>query len=299
MSVHTSPAAGVRESFVTTRRIGVVGNPNSGKTTLFNKLCGLRAKTANFPGTTVEARFGTLTGSDPIQRFELVDLPGHYGLNLDRPESRICRDYLAGRLGGTRRPESVLVVVDATNLARNLIFASQALQQGLPAVVALTMIDVARRRGMLIDVERLGRELACPVVPVSARTGEGIEALRAALTAPALSRAPLPDPTRAQQAAEWAERVAAAAVDPGAAAASDGLTDRLDRALTHPVLGVLAFGAVMTGLFWTIFSLASVPMDLIEVIFVLLGDWAGARMTATGPHPCALCRADHGTVGDG
>ncbi|MHC4429447.1 MAG: ferrous iron transporter B, partial [Planctomycetota bacterium] len=190
----------------------------------------------------------------------------------------------AGRLGGARRPESILVVVDATNLARNLIFASQALQQGLPAVVALNMMDLARRRGLSINIERLAEQLGCPVVPVSARTGEGLDALRAALAAPVLSRVPLPDPTSAQQAAEWAERIAAAAADPEVAAAPDRLTDRLDQVLTHPLLGLLVFCAVMTGLFWTIFSLASVPMDLIEILFILLGDLAGALLPAGAIH---------------
>ena len=107
------------------RRVLLLGNPNTGKTTLFNRLCGIRSKTANFPGSTVEAHIGVATA--PGVRYEITDLPGHYGLNLERPESQFCKAYLAGRVPQASRPEAVLVVADATNLARNLIFVSQAL----------------------------------------------------------------------------------------------------------------------------------------------------------------------------
>jgi ferrous iron transport protein B len=256
------------------RCIALVGNPNSGKTTLFNRLCGLRARTANFPGTTVEARLGT-TG-DGVARYNVIDLPGHYGLNLDRPESRVCREYLGGSVPRLPRPDAVLIVLDATNLARNLVFASQALQQGIPAVVALNMIDSARARGVRIDVAALEARLGCPVVAVSARSGEGLAALLEALRAPRLSAVPLPDPEVAQGAAEWAQRVARACAGGAEAHGADSLTDRLDSILTHPVLGLLVFAAVMTGLFWVIFSLASLPMDLIELLFAHLGRWVGA-----------------------
>ncbi len=255
-------------------RVAVVGNPNSGKTALFNRLCGLRARTANFPGTTVDARVGRLVRGG--RRLQIVDLPGHYGLNLDRPESRFCKDYLAGRIAAAERPDAMLVVADATNLARNLIFVSQALQQGLPAVVALNMMDLARRGGLAFDPEMLSQRLGCPVVPVSARRGEGIDALLRALDSPRISRAALPDPTLAQQAAEWAGAVAAECTRSGAAPARPTPTDRLDALLTHPVLGLTVFAVVMAGLFCAIFSLAAVPMDLIDLVFARLGAWAGA-----------------------
>ena len=132
----------------TPRTVVLAGNPNTGKTTLFNRLCGVRAKTANFSGSTVEARIGSTT----VDHHEvcIVDLPGVYGLNLDRPESRVCKEYLAGAHTLSVDAEAALVIADATNLARNLIFVSQALQQGLPTVVALTMTDVARSRGITI-----------------------------------------------------------------------------------------------------------------------------------------------------
>jgi ferrous iron transport protein B len=263
-------------------RFAVVGNPNTGKTTLFNQLCGVRARTANFPGVTIEARIGArvVAGS----RWEFVDLPGHYGLNLDRPESRLCRDYIAGALREVPRPHAVLIVADATNLARNLIFVSQALQQGLPAVVALNMIDLAQRRGLTVDAHALSEYLGCPVVPVCARSGAGIDDLLRALAAPTRTSASLPDPTVAQGAAEWAEGVLAASAggDHAVGRAFDTLTDRLDAAFTHPLLGILAFAAVMSGLFYAIFALAAVPMDLIDLLFAHLGALAG-RVLPAGP----------------
>ncbi len=273
MSVARDAGAGRKTGrAAATTCVAIVGNPNSGKTTLFNRLCGVRARTANFPGTTVEARLGTTGGTE--SRFELIDLPGHYGLNLDRPESRLCKEYLAGGVPRLPRPDAVLVVLDATNLARHLIFASQALQQGTPAVVALNMVDSARARGMRVDAAALEARLGCPVVPISASSGEGLESLLKALRAPRLSSAPLPDPTVAQSAAEWAQSVARACTS-GDAHGADRLTDSLDAILTHPVLGLVVFAVVMTGLFCVIFSLASLPMDLIELLFAHLASWIG------------------------
>ena len=254
----------------------LLGNPNTGKTTLFNRMCGIRSKTANFPGSTVEARLGTCARDGDTCR--LVDLPGIYSLNLDRPESRICRDYLKGEVRLGDLPGAVLIVADATNLVRNLVFVSQALQQGLPAVVALTMIDVAQRRGLSIDIERLAARLGCPVVPVNARTGKGVEALVRAMVAPRMSDADLADPIDVRAATTWAGHTLEGILG-GAGAVGhrqDTLTDRLDTAFTHPVLGLGVFAAVMVGLFYTIFSLATVPMDGLNWIFSRLGAAAGS-----------------------
>lgn len=266
------------------KRYAVVGNPNTGKSTLFGRLCGVRIKTANFPGTTVEARIGTVARDG--HRYELVDLPGHYGLNLDRPESRFCKAYLGGQVGAAPPPQAVLVVADATNLPRNLVFVSQAIQSGLPAVVALNMTDLAQRRGLTIDPGALSRQLGCPVVPICARTGEGLDRLCEQMSAPRPGGPSLPDPTAAQAAAEWADRVVeqSAGGDRAVGASSDTLTDRLDAAFTHPVLGVLVFAAAMTGLFYAIFTLAGVPMDLIDLLFAHLGTWAGALLPAGAVH---------------
>ena len=261
-----------------TPRIAVLGNPNTGKTTLFNRLCGVRARTANFPGSTVEGRIGTHRSPAGHVELELVDLPGSYSLTIDVPEARVCRDCLQGSLDGVE-PDAMLVVLDATNLRRNLQFAAQALAHRLPAVVALNMWDTARARPGCVDPAELSRRLGCPVVPVSGRTGEGLAALDVALDtvvdlpfgADALvARLQKLPPTDATQAmlASWADQVArSAAPATPARDAEDSLVDRVDVALTHPFVGIAVFAVTMAALFSAIFMVASVPMDLIDLVF--------------------------------
>jgi ferrous iron transport protein B len=258
----------------------LLGNPNTGKTTLFNRLCGLRSKTANFPGSTVEARVGNCVISGK-NAYHIVDLPGLYSLRLDRPESQVARDYLEGRLRFDRAAEALVIVADATNLSRNLVFAAQALQLGLPAVLALNMSDLAQKRGLTVDDQQMSEYLGVPVVHVCARSGEGVDRLLAAMREPQQSNAALPDPAAcattvdySSACSRWANGVVAQSVggDHAVGAAHDTVTDRLDAAFTHPVLGLVTFIAIMAGLFWTIFALASVPMDLIEGIFGVLGE---------------------------
>ena len=203
-----------------TPRLALLGNPNTGKTTLFNHLCGLRAKTANFPGTTTDARIGrTAVGADRAAgrgsgvSVEVVDLPGTYRIHLELPEARICRDVLQGE-GLYRQPDAVVVVVDATNLARNLYLVGELLASRLPTVVALNMVDIARRRGLSLDAGRLAERLGCPVVPMVARRGTGVEKLRREIDRalhepppPAIDREPLPDVRDFAALAAWADRV--------------------------------------------------------------------------------------------
>lgn len=260
--------------------IALLGNPNTGKTTLSNRLCGLRSKTANMPGSTVEAKIGTWTTSG-VHR-QLIDLPGFYGLHLDRPESTTCRAYLHGELEGMDPPGLAIVVVDATNLQRNLHLVNQVLQEGLPAVVAVNFIDVAHRRGIDIDTDALSSELGCPVVSISGRTGEGITELEQVLEQETRAGEGLPDPGDSKACNEWSEQVVARCLRSGPVVghASDRMTERLDAAFTHPVLGVLAFAAIMLGLFYSIFALATLPMDLIEVFFGGLGSWVQDMLPA-------------------
>ncbi len=261
-----------------TPRIAVLGNPNTGKTTLFNRLCGVRARTANFPGSTVEGRIGTHRSPAGHVELELVDLPGSYSLTIDVPEARVCRDCLQGSLDGVE-PDAMLVVLDATNLRRNLQFAAQALAHRLPAVVALNMWDTARARPGCVDPAELSRRLGCPVVPVSGRTGEGLAALDVALDTVVdlpfgadalvarLQKLPPADATQAML-ASWADQVTRAAA-PAAPAPdpADSLVDRVDVALTHPFVGIAVFALTMAALFSAIFMVASVPMDLIDLVF--------------------------------
>jgi len=164
----------------------VVGNPNSGKTTLFNALTGLRQKVGNYPGVTVEKKSGQFIGQHG-EKIELLDLPGSYSLGAHAPDERITRDVLLDLRQDTPRPERLLCVVDASHLERNLYFISQVLELGLPTVVALNMVDVAQAQGTPVSATRLSEELGVPVIPVQATRRESILPLRLAL-----SRAEIP-----------------------------------------------------------------------------------------------------------
>ncbi len=252
------------------RRVALLGNPNTGKTTLFNRLCGLRHKTSNFPGTTQEVRIGAVHDAD----LHLIDLPGVYSIELDLSESEVCRRVLAGQLAPPGEepgePDAVCVVLDAANLPRNLVLAGEVLRRRLPTVVAVNMIDLARRQGLTPDAAVLSRELGCPVVLVSARTGEGIDRL-----AHALDQACIPThtpPGTRDGIEQWAERIAIEALSHQSAPARRSTrTDRLDAVILHPVLGSLVFALVMAGLFAAVFKVATYPMDWIDSIFTHLG----------------------------
>ncbi len=255
--------------------VALLGNPNTGKTTLFNRLTGLRHKTSNFPGTTLEARVGRLSApakDGASEAVDAIDLPGVYSLELDLIESEVCRAVLAGRVAPrgqpVAEPSAICVVADATNLARSLMLVGEALRRRLPSVVALNMSDLARSRGIAIEAGALARELGCPVVPVCARSGEGLEALRGALAAPAISN--VTPPGSAEGLRAWAQDLHARVARAPAGASHDALTDRLDRLFTHRVLGLVIFAAMMTGLFYTLFTIARVPMDLIDHLFAWL-----------------------------
>jgi ferrous iron transport protein B len=259
-------------------RLVLVGNPNTGKTTLFNALCGARAKTSNFPGTTTATRTGRAELSNDAS-VEVLDIPGIYELHLDSAEARIARDVLEGGHMG-----AAVVLVDASNLTRSLVLAGQILAYDLPVVVVLNMIDLAQRRGLTVSPAVLSRRLGVPVVPMVARKGEGLaplkQTLARVLTAPRSARPA--DVPRGIDALEplslWADDVLLEAAGGANVSDVDTFTERLDTAFTHPVLGLLAFVATMGGLFWTLFALATVPMDLIEATFAGLGDVARALL---------------------
>jgi ferrous iron transport protein B len=253
-------------------RVALIGNPNTGKTTLFNRLCGLRHKTSNFPGTTQEARVGTVArrDTDHPRAIELVDLPGIYSLELDMSEAEVCRRVLAGTMavpgGPVAAPDAVCVVIDASNLPRTLLLVGEALRRRLPTVVALNMMDVARRRGLIIEPLVLEQLLGCRVVPCNARSGEGVESLRLALGSAVV---PNHTPPGTQDGLErWADTVCQRLFDRAEPPdVHDRLSDRVDRVVTHPVAGLGIFLSVMAILFFAIFSLAQVPMELLDGLF--------------------------------
>lgn len=270
-------------------RVALLGNPNTGKTTLFNRLCGLRHKTSNFPGTTQEARVGEVRGSGGVsgagRTIEFIDLPGTYSLEIDQNEAEICRRVLAGTLAPRgepgRAPDAVCVVLDSTNLPRNLVLAGEVLRRRLPTLVVANMTDLARSRGLHISVAALEERLGCGVLAINARSGEGVDGVLPRVQA---ARVPNRTPPGSQDELErWAEEVTlAAASSPGGSGSARAvpLTDRLDHVFTHPVLGVLCFVLVMGGLFWSIFALARYPMDWIDAIFRWAGGWLDATMPA-------------------
>src|SRR5215470_2630848 len=156
----------------------LTGNPNCGKTTLFNALTGLRAKVGNYAGVTVERKEGRLLGVPAALNTRALDLPGSYSLSPQSLDEQISRDVLLNRLPELPAPALIVVVVDASNLQRNLYYATQVIELGHRTLIALNMIDVAQSNGHAIDAEKLSRELGVPVLPIVASTGQGVDALR-------------------------------------------------------------------------------------------------------------------------
>ncbi|MCA1616095.1 MAG: ferrous iron transporter B [Acidobacteria bacterium] len=161
--------------------VALAGNPNAGKTSLFNALTGMRQKVANYPGVTVERKEGVWTLGEGGANSRLVDLPGLYSLDAASLDERIARDVLTGRAEGVPRPDVIVAVVDATNLERNLYLTTQLLETGRPVVVALTMVDLAERQKLGVDAEKLSAGMGVPVVPVVATQGRGLDALARAV----------------------------------------------------------------------------------------------------------------------
>ncbi len=266
--------------------LALVGNPNAGKTTLFNALTGLRAKTANFPGTTVERKVGRLHLDG--QQIVVVDLPGLYSLDSTSPDEKLAADALQGKLEHTA-PDAALVVVDATNLERNLFLVSQLLDLDCPVIVALNMMDMARRDGIRIDLKKLRAELGCVVMPISARNGTGIEELKqeiARLVGGAMPESVAhskPDCGSCtgctfQARYEWTEQISTKVMDAELARRS-AWTEKIDDIVTHPTVGVAVFLTVMLAVFALIFWAAKIPMDLIDHLFASVG----TRVTALLP----------------
>ncbi len=175
--LHTVPGTRVQQDR-TGRHVVLTGNPNCGKTTLFNALTGLRAKVGNYPGVTVERKEGRLTGTTKDHPVIILDLPGTYSLSPQSLDEQIARDVLFHRLSEVSPPELVVVVVDASNLQRNLYFATQVIELGYPTLIALNMMDVAQANGHAIDAAQLGAALGVPVFPIVASAGRGVPALR-------------------------------------------------------------------------------------------------------------------------
>ncbi len=313
--------------------IVLAGNPNAGKTTLFNALTGLRQKVANYPGVTVERKEGSWSLRNQPNAARLIDLPGLYSLDAASIDERIARDVITGQIAGLPAPDVIVAVVDATNLERNLYLVAQLLEYGRPLVVALTMVDLAKRRDFEIDVEHLSRALGVQVVPVNASHHLGIEELADAAAKAAMVEGPgagwvlteaaereiaalvgnngtrvdrhtavydlfgqeLPESQPRQDAVKsardrlaksdtewwkqpmlaryaWIDEAASGAIVRKDREQRLSLTEKIDKLFTNKFLGPLILLVVMFVVFQTIFSWATLPMDLIDKGFGLLGD---------------------------
>lgn len=257
--------------------VALVGNPNCGKTALFNRLTGSHQKVANYAGVTVErkeGRFRTAAG----KLLRLLDLPGTYSLYPRSPDEQVTVDVLRGHATGEKRPDLVVCVVDATNLRRNLRLVLGVKRMGLPCVVALNMADLAEKQGLKIDTEALSRELGVPVVRTVAIDSGGAGLLQTALDDTALwhggaeadSATPEADPRGDQEAVRaMLERLGLAAAVPHAR------SDRIDRVVLHPVVGPLLLAVLMFLVFQAVFAWAEAPMGWIEAATAWLGEQVG------------------------
>ena len=250
------------------RRIALAGAPNAGKTSIYNALTGLRAKTGNYPGVTVARSLGTcrISGTD----LTIEDLPGAYSLDPISPDEQVVRDVLTDASQAVSVPDALVVVVDATTLRRGLNFVAEALALDLPTCLVVTMTDELSRRTGRLDVEALGRALGIPAVRVVGNRGIGMPDLRRRLTEVAdWQRPPLPPPTDPGEVASWADSILTAA--DYEAPQQDRATAAVDRVLLHPVLGSLVFFAIMYVFFQAIFSWAAPLQDAVEGGFSALG----------------------------
>ncbi|OYT85732.1 MAG: ferrous iron transporter B [Burkholderiales bacterium PBB6] len=269
--------------------LALVGNPNCGKTALFNLLTGARQKVANYAGVTVERKTGWTRLSDGTS-VAVVDLPGTYSLFPATPDEAVTLEVLEGRRADEPAPDGVVAVVDATNLRMNLRLVLEMRERGWPMVVALNMMDAARHRGVSIDVAALSRELGCPVVETVGVKHNGHQALLAQLSQglPAWPRAAAIDggkaaPTDAQTIQREVRRILAV-VAPGvmSAAGSARFHHRLDGWVMHPVWGLLLLASLLFVMFQAVFAWAVWPMDLIKDGMAVLAEFTQGAM-AEGP----------------
>ena len=261
--------------------LALVGNPNCGKTALFNLLTGSRQKVANYAGVTVERKEGKLL-THAGKMLRVLDLPGAYSLYPRSPDERVTCDVLAGRARGEKRPDLVVCVVDATNLRRNLRLVLAVKRLGLPCVLVLNMTDVAERRGIRIDAERLSQVLGLPVVRSVGVTRNGDAALRVLLDDPAIWRRADPGPEHAHEVTAHADHQSVRAILQQLQldeAVPQTLGDRIDAVVLHPLLGPLLLTALLFLMFQAVFSWSEAPRNFIQAA----SDWLGSSLGALLP----------------
>jgi ferrous iron transport protein B len=262
--------------------VALVGNPNCGKTALFNLLTGSRQKVANYAGVTVERKEGAYELSDG-KKLRILDLPGTYSLYPRSPDERVTCDVLAGKAKGEKKPDWVICVVNATNLRRGLRLVLGVKRMGLPVVVAVNMMDVAARRGIQIDLAALSKELGVPVVSTVGVKSEGAKDLKNTLDhldtlKPIAEDVPLAMNHADQNQSDQA-RVRTILHNIKLDDAAPHLpTDQLDKVFLHPLWGSVILAVVLFLVFQAVFSWASAPMDLIERLSTATGEWVGSML---------------------
>ena len=259
------------------RTIALIGPPNSGKSTLFNRLTGLRQKVANYPGVTVEQRMGAMAGVGRSD-LTLIDLPGIYSLDAFSEDARVSVEVLEGRMPGTPKPDAILLVLDSLHLTRQLMLAAPVLALGLPTMVLLNMSDVMETRGGEIDPLRLAQELGAPVARISAVKGTGMEAIQLFLNrhrgqdANQATRTVLPVVGNAVSAHKWATQVSARTGY--RAPLSEEASRKLDAFLLHRIWGPLFFLVVVFSVFEVVFSIGQPLSDGLGDVLARAGTWA-------------------------
>ena len=260
--------------------VAVAGSPNAGKSALFNALTGARQKVGNYPGVTVERHSGRLTLADgrPV---EMVDLPGAYSLEPASPDEAVTRDVLLGKQAGEREPDALVIVLDASNLDNHLRFALQLIELGLPTIIALNMVDLAKRDGLELDSQRLAAELRVPVIETVAVRRRGISELQAALddmlSAPfcGVHKHVKSDLVHLQRRAREIATAAVVSETP-----VRRWTHRLDGVLLHPVIGPIILALIMFVMFQAVFAWSQLPVSWIADAVAWLSNTVSAALPA-------------------
>ena len=262
--------------------IALLGNPNCGKTALFNRLTGARQKVANYAGVTIERKEGSFTSPAGCD-FRVLDLPGAYSLSATTPDEAITRDVVAGLRTDERAPDLIVCVVSAVNLRLNLRLVLEIKRLGLPMVLALNMVDVARKRGIVIDTAKLASELGMTVVETVAMQAGGelalLDALERLPRGPVAKALPLSviDAVPVEETQREVRRILAASTS--YANDSGNLTEQIDDVVLHPVVGPLLLAAIMFLVFQAVFSWAVVPMEMITGGVEAVGGWVTTHMS--------------------
>jgi ferrous iron transport protein B len=263
------------------KTVVLIGPPNSGKSTLFNRLTGLRQKVANYPGVTVEQRMGLMAGVGRDD-LTLIDLPGVYSLTPYSEDARVAVDVLRGKMPGTPKPDAVLLVLDTLHLTRQLMLAAPVLAVGLPTLVLLNMSDLMESRGGEIDPLKLARELGAPVAQISATHGTGLDAVPLFLhqQTERASATPLALPVlgNAASAHTWAAQISRK-TGYRAPLSQEG-TRKIDNILLHRIWGPLLFLAVVIGVFEVVFSIGQPLSDGFGDILARMGDFVRPLLPA-------------------